>query len=385
MIKKIIFFSFFLTAIFIFLPKKSSAQTSFNFASISDAHVEVSNFTNTMNQIKNLNPNFIIFNGDVENDGVTSSEMDPMINIFGTQISKTFLVRGNHDNHLSGSYALWENYFNSKFGVTRSLPSGVTNYVAMDSSSTYLNYSFDYGNSRFIGLDVPGDANLLTSAEYTFLNSRLTDAENKGLAHAFIFWHGPEYCVEDTHCGCQTTTGCGPTSQLTTIINNHPILSASFHGHEHILAWAHMSSTRVPAITAGHEYEEFITSSAGNPYGFTPYPARMDYYSYSSSYPAFATVSVNGSSFTVSFYHTGTTTPVWTKTFTDSYGPNPTATPGSGKPGDINGDGYVNILDIGVVIDNYTKLPITNPAADVNHDGAVNILDIGIIIDNYGK
>jgi acid phosphatase type 7 len=53
--------------------------------------------------------------------------------------------------------------------------------------------------------------------------------------------------------------------------------------------------------------------------------------------------------------------------------------------GDVNGDGTVNILDIGIILDNYAKIPITNAAADLNHDGAVNVLDIGIVIDNYGK
>ena len=53
--------------------------------------------------------------------------------------------------------------------------------------------------------------------------------------------------------------------------------------------------------------------------------------------------------------------------------------------GDVNGDGKVDIIDIGVVIDNYAKTPIANRSADVNSDGVVDIIDIGIIIDNYGK
>jgi hypothetical protein len=64
--------------------------------------------------------------------------------------------------------------------------------------------------------------------------------------------------------------------------------------------------------------------------------------------------------------------------------PTPTATP-STKIGDINNDGIVNTVDIGIVVDNYGKLPVTNSKADINSDGSVNILDIGIIIDNYGK
>jgi hypothetical protein len=65
-------------------------------------------------------------------------------------------------------------------------------------------------------------------------------------------------------------------------------------------------------------------------------------------------------------------------------GPVPTQTP-SGKTGDTNGDGKVDIIDIGIIIDNYAHSPIPNSKADVNRDGRVDIVDIGITIDNYGK
>ena len=301
--------------LFVSSSGRITAQTAFLFASMSDGHGETANFTSTVNQIKSLNPNFILFNGDLENDGVVSSEMDPMINVLKNAgiFNNTFLVRGNHDDHVSGSTALWQSYFTT---ANRPLPAGVTNYVGMDSSSSYLTYSFDYDNSRFIGLDSNQYGDPPTSAQYTFLDQRLTDAESRGLTHAFIFVHPPEYCVESTHCDCQTATGCGPSAQFISMINKHPIVSATFHGHEHILAWVHMSGARASGLT--HEYEEFITSSSGNPYSFTPYPARMDYYSYSSSLKAFGAVTVNGSNFTVNLYHTGNTSPVWSKTFTKS-------------------------------------------------------------------
>lgn len=58
---------------------------------------------------------------------------------------------------------------------------------------------------------------------------------------------------------------------------------------------------------------------------------------------------------------------------------------GTPKPGDLNGDNSVDIIDIGILIDNYNKIPIQNIKADLNNDGVVNIIDTGIIIDNYGK
>jgi len=65
----------------------------------------------------------------------------------------------------------------------------------------------------------------------------------------------------------------------------------------------------------------------------------------------------------------------------------PESTPTDGvKIGDVNGDGFVNILDIGVVVNNYgTTGTLGFIPADINNDGAVNILDIGIIINNYGN
>jgi hypothetical protein len=369
-------YSFFFAIITLFLfSSPVSAQTAFRFGSIGDAHVETSNFTQTVNQLKTLNPDFILFNGDVENDGVTNTQMDPIINVLKTagMFNNTFFTRGNHDDHLTNSSTLWQDYFTT---ADRPLPSGVTNYVGINSSSSYLTYSFDYGNARFIGLDSNQYADPPTSAQLTFLDQRLTDAENLGLNHAFIFFHGPEYCVESTHCGCQTATGCGPASSFISIINKHPIVSATIHGHEHILAWSHINSTRVSGVT--HEYEQFITSSSGNPYSFTPYPARMDYYSYSSSLKAFATFDVNGSSFTVNFYHTGTTTPVWTKTFTKE------ATT-TNKTGDLNNDGSVNVSDYNIFVGNYGKTGATGfILSDIDKNGKVDIYDYNMLVANYG-
>jgi parallel beta-helix repeat protein len=51
--------------------------------------------------------------------------------------------------------------------------------------------------------------------------------------------------------------------------------------------------------------------------------------------------------------------------------------------GDVNEDGHVNIVDVGIVVDNYRMSPPNNDRADINSDGIVNIVDIGIIVDHY--
>jgi 3',5'-cyclic AMP phosphodiesterase CpdA len=296
----------------------SARTVPFSFVSMGDAQAEAANFTRTVNQIAALRPDLLIFNGDLENDGVVSSEINPMttalknVNLY----NQTFLVRGNHDDHVSGSAALWESYFEAAPN-TRILPAGVTDYVSLNSNSDYLSYSFVYGNSMFIGLDIPGDVSLITSTQLSFLDSRLTIAEGKGLVHAFIYFHGPLYCVESTHCTCSTKAdgSCTPTA-LVSVINRHPIVSATFHGHEHVLGWVHMDNTRVAGLTGS--FEEFITSPSGGwTYNSYLYPARMDYtYMNMGTSQGFTTVTVNGNSFTFSIYKVGTTLPVWSKTFT---------------------------------------------------------------------
>ncbi len=78
---------------------------------------------------------------------------------------------------------------------------------------------------------------------------------------------------------------------------------------------------------------------------------------------------------------TKTPTPTPTKTPT----PSPTPSPTPQKVGDINGDGRVDIIDIGILINNYDQTPVTNPKFDINQDNKVDMLDIGIVMDNYGK
>lgn len=53
------------------------------------------------------------------------------------------------------------------------------------------------------------------------------------------------------------------------------------------------------------------------------------------------------------------------------------------NPWDVDQNGSVNVVDIGLIIDHYDKDVCTYPKADVNNDGSITILDIGSVIDNY--
>jgi len=57
-------------------------------------------------------------------------------------------------------------------------------------------------------------------------------------------------------------------------------------------------------------------------------------------------------------------------------------------PGDLNGDGIVNILDLaifGKAFGSYPGHPRWNPIADINKDNTTNIIDLVLIAKNFGK
>ena len=50
------------------------------------------------------------------------------------------------------------------------------------------------------------------------------------------------------------------------------------------------------------------------------------------------------------------------------------------KPGDLNGDGRVGVIDFSILL---SKWNTSDPAADLNQDGKVNILDFSILLSNW--
>jgi len=57
-------------------------------------------------------------------------------------------------------------------------------------------------------------------------------------------------------------------------------------------------------------------------------------------------------------------------------------------PGDVNGDGIVNILDltrVGIAFGSYPGHPKWDPWADLNRDNKVNVLDLSLVGINFGK
>src|SRR3989344_176307 len=397
----------------LFIPHNGVyAQSSFRFVSWGDTKSGTSTLVAESNQLKTLNPNFTIYNGDLCDSWSTTCIQNWMRYADGNSNNGvtgiTFPIRGNHD---SGSGSEWSNFFNQAATMARV---GGTNYAQLSPDMTY---SFDYGNSRFIGVDVLGDASRLSAAQIAWVDQRLTDAENMGLIHAFIYFHGPIYCV-DGHCSCSTVACCVSTAAMDLInkFNNHPIVSATFHGHEHTYAYVKINSTRIPGVT--REFQEFVTGDAGA----GPDNCKANRTEYCMPSHGFVTVDVSGYSFTVKFYRLGTTAPVNSFTFTKgppvtpTYGPSPTPsrtpsptrtptpgasatptrtptpirsptpTPSGQLPGDANGDGRVDGVDYVIWFNHYGTNVSNGPAGgDFDRNGRVDGVDYVIWFNHYGQ
>ncbi len=331
------------------LSTGAQAQSSFRFVSWADTKSARDELSELSDQAALLTPELTIYQGDLESSGFTLSGMNAWKEAMDGQLTGntapngmfdiTFPVRGNHDDSNTGG---WQDYF--EFQATADFV-GATNYTNM-SGEEDLTYSFDYENAHFIGVDVTGSASAITSVQVAWIDDDLTSAESRGLTHAFIYFHGPIYCV-DGHCSCRQRV-CSISSSVENLIevfNRHPIVSATFHGHEHTYAHTYIDETRIPADGAfegvTHAFHQFVTGSAGaGPRSCDP-ALRCDY---SMPENGFVTVDVNGPIVTVTFYRRGSMDPVNIVSFINEGG-------GSPIPPTANDDSASTPADTPITID----------------------------------
>ena len=191
-----------------------AAATSFHFVYTADSRDDYTVLPALSHKMVTLNPAFGFFGGDLCGSfdvNCINNTWKPALdgNNNDGMLAKTFVGRGNHDN---GSLASWQGLWDFQ---SMAAQVGATNYSAQTSDATY---SFDYGNSHFAVIDLPGGGpNTWSSAEISWLDADLTAAEGRGLVHEFIFSHGPMYGVTSQHGSEQ------PSAALKAVMNKHPI------------------------------------------------------------------------------------------------------------------------------------------------------------------
>lgn len=310
---------------------RAEAATSFRFVGWADTKSATEDLSTLSDQAVQLNPDFTIYPGDLESSGFTSSGMAGWKEAMNGQLTGdsapngmfgiVFPTRGNHDDSNTSG---WQTYWDMAATADRV---GANNFKNMPGEED-LTYSFDFSNSHFIGVDVTGDASKISSAQVNWVDIDLSAAEDRGLTHAFIYFHGPVYCV-DGHCGC-SERACALDSSIeafVSMLNNHPIVTATLHGHEHTYAYTYIDETRIPpdggfeGVT--HPFHEFVIGDAGAGPS-TCKPNRCDF---NMNKHGFTVFDVSGNQVTVSWYEIGSMTPYEVRSFTKDGSPGPTPTP----------------------------------------------------------
>ena len=152
-----------------------AGSSSFRFIVWADTKTGTADFTTESNQAKALNPppKFTIYSGDLVESGFAAGPMATWKTAIngGTNngmFDISFVVRGNHDSTDPTGFAAFFNYDAVAATV------GATNLTQQTKN---LTYSYDYGNSHFVAIDVPDDATLITAAQIAWADSDLAAAE----------------------------------------------------------------------------------------------------------------------------------------------------------------------------------------------------------------
>ena len=346
-------------------------NASFRFVAWADTRGNNPVLTRLSNQVKGMNtqPALTIYPGDLipTNSSLTvlqrfqnwQTALDGGNN--NGMSNKTFASRGNHD---LPDTVTWVSFF--QFGPLSDPNSvaakvGVTNYQVLNDD---LTYSFDYQNSHFIAVDGTGNANTITAAQIAWMNQDLTAASCRGIKHAFLFWHGPIYTVNGHMSSLPTA--------LVMMLNDQPILTATFHGHEHVLAHTTMDHTRASQLT-NLVFEQFVSGGAGA--GF--YSCTAGRSDFCDTVYGFVVIDVlSDTQIKAGFYKDGQTTPIIPEqTYTKGAVPIP-ASCGSPAPTSTPGQTFT-VAELKSLLTRY--LGIQDPRF-WPLDGKINMMDAGFVI-----
>lgn len=155
----------------------------------------VSELRQIIKEINIIAPEFVLQTGDIVNNGLNESEFQLAQEILEACEVPIFVTGGNHDLWYD-AHANWNRYF-----------------------GTSMNYSFRYGEVRFLGLEMynePPPAITYTSAQMEWLRNTLDSSIDAGESGRIIFTHFDE------------------SSQLTADFVDQYLVDGILYGHLHI-------------------------------------------------------------------------------------------------------------------------------------------------------
>jgi predicted lipoprotein with Yx(FWY)xxD motif len=265
---------------------------------------------------------------------VTSVNVSPITVLPGTPVHVNSTVRNLGDSAETFNVTSYAN--SHAIGVQK---------VALNSSSSETlfftwnttGYSVGDYNVSAVASTVPGETNTTDSA--------------KTAANVVTILYDGHYVavtrLDTAKDSGKTVIGQGYSTNITITVKNYGIYAESFN------------TTAYLNTTALHTQKVTLESSASTTINFTWNTSDFAYGNYTIS----ASVKLAQGE-----------TNNWTGSFT--YG-----TVKITVPGDINGDGIVNIKDVTIIAFHWLqKVPPAPANADINGDGIVNLLDVTIIV-----
>lgn len=382
---KFLFALLFIITLFFNSDDPLHAQT-FTFGAAGD-FANSTNFRATVEQVRIANPAFMIALGDFAYAPAEQS----WCNTWKTAgVNNILLIGGNHDEGQIDTYNQFCPY---------TLTSQLTGRYGKE-------YYFDYptGNpiARFIlispGLSGSGYSGLNTnyvagSTGYNFVVNAIDSARASGIKWVIVAEH------KNYISALVKRNETGP-DLINMLINKR--VDLILQGHEHAYERSkQLTCARIDTYDAScvADSDNNLIKGAGSIIhiiGTGGSGLRAIYPEGDSERPYFATIDNTTHGFgkytvsptSINFQFIASARGNYTDSFTISGGgtvPSPSGNTNILQTVDVNSDRVINVIDIGVIVDNYGVNPIANTRADVNRDSAVNIIDIGMVIDYYGR
>jgi hypothetical protein len=368
--------------------KTVSAQT-FTFGATGDFGFGAP-FTATVNKIKAENVEFLVALGDF---AYTPNEQG-WCNVWKTAgFNNLVLISGNHDEGSSDGNI--NNYVTHcpTLNVQKTGTYGKEFYFDYPQSgpiARFIQISPGLGGSAFTGMNT---SYRIGSPGYNFVTNAIDGARNAGYKWVIVSMH------KNYISAMEKPNELGP-DLINMLISKKVdlILQGHEHGYERS---KQLSCAKVNLYDASCvvDSDNNLVKGAGSiihiigtggqgPRGLNRNDTEYPYFAAADNTTlGFGKFTVSPTTLNYQFIISGRGS--FTDSFTISGGggpnPTPTGTGGNLQAVDVNGDRTINIIDIGIVVDNYGRSPIPNPKADINRDSAVNIIDIGLIIDRYGQ
>lgn len=249
------------------------SSSSFRFVAMADTQGCSERLTDFSKQIAGLSPkpDFALFIGDLVDhwDKAAMDEWVSMLNGGSTPGNRlqetTFLVRGGHDacSEDDCESAVREGYADYLAKIDYSIASVATRIGAVNlvtrshpRDPKNIDYSFDYGNAHFIGIDAVNEegSDTVTDDQVAWVDADLTAAEQRPLTHAFLFFHRAIYTV-GKNC-------CSQRIELAEMLGRHPIVTAVFNGHEHTYAHTLLTADRLGG-SVSVPIHQFVAGTVG--------------------------------------------------------------------------------------------------------------------------